>query len=1118
MEESMTMLKSNRIMCLLFAVAIIVLVLGQNSASAVSLDSQDNMTIDADNTARAIDNPEYEESKTVKKDSQRNVKNSPEEVTLSMEDVEADFGEVADMNVITTPVVDEGIISWYINEGIVGARNLSNSPASLPVDTTNYVPGTYTVEARYTGSLIHNTASTTALLKINPMDSYVDNVVTNFNDDNDIDVTLNMRGDEDIISYGNFYVYHGNELIKSLELEDEDVSFTIDKKYNNEVLTFEWVGDEYYRSCRTNYLVSVPKFRSNIYMAYPNGFQGSVISQPVTFYSDRLVNDGVLDVYVDGDLIEEYNVTGGVVVDFDLSEYSAGVYDVYLDYYGSDVYEDSSYATTLTVRQVNTTLYTYNVSAHKNDTVYLRAGVYNYVDDTSEGMIEFFLDGRSIKTGWVNSVTVNESYVIPDSLDFGEHELKVVYYGSNRYSGATGYAVLSVDRYANSLSVRNVSLSDVGRVVVNVREYSYNMSVDDGILDYYVDGELVGSVPVTGNITCIVLPEEYSGDNEYELLLCYHGSGKFEDASLNTSIHPTKTNTSTRLYTYTSTENKLNLTSYVYSANYANISEGSVEFYINDTMIGSSSVENNMANMIVDMDQYEDKTYQVKAVYTGSKIYRTSQNNTNINYKRNQKAVNIQTPGTINTKASNTITITVNLTDYDQNKLPIQTKINISILGNEHTIQTTNGTGTFTYTIPSDTPEGTYNITMTSQATKDYKEAKRTIKLNIIKEDPYITSQNTIRTIMGEKIQINATLNLNHEILRENIIAILKINNKTIYQGMFQNGEFQYKLTLNKKYTDEKYNITIISIENSQYHRAEKNIELQLSPRNTYITSHNIESKNGEQIIIDATIYDSLTRTPVKGTSKACIKINDVTLDNINVVNGHLVYSYNNDYSSKDYNIKIIYGRNKIYNNSTWNGTLTIKSSKLKIATHNIQTQAYKTINIKANILAENKLATGPIKTVVKINNKTIHEQNITNGKLSFNYTLPEEVGSGKYNLTIIAGDTRKYVGETNTVNLTVNKNYKQIITDNITATPQSKVKIRAKIVDIENNTVTVNTKVNIKINQQTITDMNVTDGIIDYDYTLPETLRQGTYNLLIQAGETSGYYHATTITHLKVE
>jgi hypothetical protein len=414
--------------------------------------------------------------------------------------------------------------------------------------------------------------------------------------------------------------------------------------------------------------------------------------------------------------------------------------------------------------------------------------------------------------------------------------------------------------------------------------------------------------------------------------------------------------------------------------------------------------------------------------------------------------------------------------------------------------------------------ETTSNITIEIPETKYYKNASRNIRLIVYKDSPYITSPNTINSNKYETIVINATLNLNRDVLVENITGIVKINGKTMYQGKFINGVLRYKLVLNDNYKNDEYNITIKSKETSKYHTAVKNITLTLNTRPTYIASKNIVSKNGEKIIINASIYDRITRKFVKGSSKACIKINEVTLENIVVNNGHLVYSYVNDYSAKNYSIKIIYGGNGIYNHSEWDGTLTITSSPLSIMTNNINANAYSDINIKANIMDGNNLAEGIIKTAIKINNKTIIESNITTGIIDLNYTLPDDLGSGTHNLTIIAGDTRKYTHNITTVELIVNKNYKHVESSDIVSAAGNTIKINARLLDLENNLITKKTPVNIKIGGESVATFDVVDGTIEYDYMLPESMEKGLYDIVIQAGETRGYYHATTNNVLTVE
>ncbi len=1124
------MFKSNKTMYCLLALAILILVVCSNSANAVSLNESNHTdsfeitqhTPDTNDDKVKVDTIEKSNKNLVKKNYNTNTKENYElqDISLSVEDIECDYGDVVDVNVLTTPEVDEGILTFYVNERLVGAKNLSNSAASYSLSTSTYRPGTYELLVSYSASLNYANNHTTSKLKINKVESEIRNVDMKFDYENNIQVKLNVEGKNgERLDFGTLNVYDNSELVKSVEIEDYDVEFTLDKKYNEEILTFEYVGDEYYSDVVINNLVYVKKSNINIYLPYLSAYQSTIINQSLTFYADGLVNDGRINVYIDGVFVDQLEVNSkNVNILIDTNNYVSGNYLVYIEYVDSDVYSSTSYQTTLNIKQIATTLYSYNITAHKNDIIELRAYVYNYIDETNQGIVEFLLDDESIKTVILNNNSISEHYIIPDNLDYGMHDIKVIYHGNQKYQDSQTDAILNIIKYSNSLTLKNYTLDDNGNIVLNIKSYSYNNTVDDGEIELYVGDKLVSSFNVTDNITSVVLPDEYSANNEYNIKIIYRNSTKYDDANLTTIITPEKYNTTIRISNYVNKENVLNITSYVYSTRYSDINEGVVNFYINDVLIDRQDVKNNSANLLYSMEDMEEKNYTIKTEYIGTRLYNNSENSTNISFRMSRKTLYITTNSSIKTTPGKTIVVSAKLTDFEGNPINLSTNATIKILNETYEKEFVNGTLYYEHYIDKNIKEQVSNITIEVPETKHYRNTTRTIRLTIAKNSPYITSANIIRSNKYDTVYINASLVYDKEIVEENITGVVKINNKTVYQGKFINGILEYKLALNDKYRDDSYNVTIKSRETSSFHSAEKTIQLLLNTRNTYITSQNIVSKNGERIIIEANIYDYITRDLVKGTSKACIKINEVTLENLNVTNGRLLYSYINDYSAKNYSITIIYGENGIYNSSRWEGTLTIEASPLKIITNNINAPAYSTINIKARVLDSGKVADGIIKTAIKINNKTIIEENITGGIIDFNYKLPDEIGSGKYNLTIIVGDSRKYIHDISTVDLIVKRNYKHIQTNNITAKTNDVIKIKADILDMENHLINKTTKVNIKLGGISIADMNVSDGKIEYDYQLPENLKSGLYDLLIQAGETGGYYHATTNNILKVE
>ena len=339
------MLKSNKIMYCLLALAILVLIIGSNSANAASLD-ENNQTDSFEqrhaNNEANID--KIEEKNIVDKTKTKNIiktndkkrskgDNELKDITLTVENIECDYGNVADINVVTTPEVDEGVLSFYINERLVSAKNLSNSAASYSLRTDSYVPGTYELLVSYSASLNYANNQTTSTLKINKVESEIKNINMHFNSENNIVVNLNIVGkNQEDLDFGTLNVYGDKEKIASIEIEDYDVEFTLDKKYNEEILRLEYIGDEYYSDALLNKLIYVEKSNLNIYLPYLSAYKSSIINQRLNFYSEKLVNDGRINVYVDEVFVDQIEVSDeNVDVVIDTNNYLVGNYSVYIE-------------------------------------------------------------------------------------------------------------------------------------------------------------------------------------------------------------------------------------------------------------------------------------------------------------------------------------------------------------------------------------------------------------------------------------------------------------------------------------------------------------------------------------------------------------------------------------------------------------------------------------------------------------------------------------------------------------------------------------------------------------------------------------------------------------------
>lgn len=1128
------LMKSNQIMLCLFILAFFVLILGPYTTSAANatehstgivkenFQKENTAKIETPKKIQSVKTNQTSQTSITKKTQSKEVKKSPqlEPIELYTEDVECNYGDVVELSVTTQPEgVDDGIITWFIDEDVVGVRNLSRTSGNYELDTSDYEPGVHEILVDYGVSNTYDNANARSTLTINKIETSITNLQYEFNDENKIKVNYNIEANDEYLDFGKLNVYYEDSPISTQNISSENPSLIIDSIYNEEILTFEYVGNRYYANVTSEELLYLDKLDLSIYLPYMTGYQSSQINQTVTFNTNRMINDGRLGLYIDGVLINQYDVSSkNLTLSVNLENFEVGSYPVYIEYTGSKVYQDAGYLTTLKVNEIKTTLYTYNITAHKNEEITIRSYVYNYVGETDEGLLEFFLDDESIETRIVNNSRTNITYLIPNAISYGQHQIRVVYYGTQKYSPSEATAVLDVVKYQNTISIRNYTLNDEGQIVLNVNSYSYNQTVDSGEIRYYVNGSYVSTVNVTSNNTQITLPPEYEAGNDYEIRLEYSNSDKFNDSTLTNTISPDKIETSIRIYKNVNNKNILNITTYVYAGNYQQLNEGIVEFYLNNTLIDRANVKNNTANITYNMTGKIDSIYEIKTLYVGTKVYENSQNTTTLDYITHKDPIYIRTNSTINALPGDDIQINATITDYEENIIGDDFEAQIIINNEEINTTIHNGRLSFNHTLTDQMPEGNYDIVIQIPETTYYTSTNKTVKLTITKDATYITATNKITATKGETITVNATLNSNGEKINENIMAIVKIGNKTIYQGYFINGTLKYKIKTSDKYTNDSYLLTIKSKESRQYREAIKTINLTLEQRKTYIVSKDIYTKSGNKIIIQATVYDLLTRKAVNSTSEACIKVNNVTIKNMQISNGKILHAYINNYSSEKYNLTIKFGGNDIYESSQWDGNIYLNKTEIKITTNNINTKSHKTINIKANLYENNKLATGEINAIIKINDITISSQTVTDGKINCNYTLPDHIGSGTYTITIKTGETGKYYNASTNAKLIVTKNYKYINTTNIKTKVNETINIKAQLLDEEGKLINKTTGCCVKIDGITIENLNVTDGLINFNYTLPENMKAGNYTMLFKAAESTGYMHATKTVVLEVE
>ena len=143
----------------------------------------------------------------------------------------------------------------------------------------------------------------------------------------------------------------------------------------------------------------------------------------------------------------------------------------------------------------------------------------------------------------------------------------------------------------------------------------------------------------------------------------------------------------------------------------------------------------------------------------------------------------------------------------------------------------------------------------------------------------------------------------------------------------------------------------------------------------------------------------------------------------------------------------------------------------------------------------------------IKINNKTIDHIQSTNGHIVYRYY--NELAAKDYNITIKMGNTSIYEESQWNGVLTNTRRPIKIEAQNIHAKSNTTITIKAKF--IENDKI-INTTlpVAIKINENTITRLNVRNGTLNYEYKLPDDFNNKVYNITIVNGATDEYENQT--------
>ncbi len=355
-------------------------------------------------------------------------------------------------------------------------------------------------------------------------------------------------------------------------------------------------------------------------------------------------------------------------------------------------------------------------------------------------------------------------------------------------------------------------------------------------------------------------------------------------------------------------------------------------------------------------------------------------------------------------------------------------------------------------------------------------------------------------------------------------------NNTLIGNTTVTNGVANYQYIFNKA-----GNYNIISVYNSaMYNSINKTVQFTITKTDTKLVVNPINGTVQNTITLQANITDKYNNKVTYG--KVVFKINGTTIKDIHgnviyapVINGIATLQYIIPYNLAKDNLTIqaIYsGTYDTYNPSKNNNTINVtkRTVNINLIIPNNPAKATDTITFMTLIHDSNGTIINNGQVIFKFNGKTIKDNNgntikvnVTNGQALLKYTIPNGISAHKYNITAVYSNKDYNRTETNST-LTTQKINTTITLQPTNTTRYSNTTPLTGIIKDTNGNLMVGThKIAVKLNGKSIGTYTTTNGIINTNITIPNTLKNTNYTITVKIGDTNGYYQTNSTTTLKI-
>ncbi|MDO5851103.1 MAG: Ig-like domain repeat protein [Methanobacteriaceae archaeon] len=1033
------------------------------------------------------------------------------EVTVS--DIKALQGSNTNLTATVTnnkEIINGGNLVFYIDDNLVGKTIVVNGTGKINYQIpNNFEVQDHVIKVNYEGDEYNNPSTNIGILTIQgKIKTFM--VVKNITALPETNVTLELylidKSNRPVTTGKVEFKLNNNTIVKDLIVQDGMVLYEyalpIGYTEGTYTLTGVYVENSLYYGVTSIANLTIEKQIDTIV-----NIENSVgkvndtikITATVTDLNNNPLNTGSVDLFIENQKIATINVINGTVIyDYTITQ-AIGEYVLRANYNGNSLYKsnfDTALLKVVTSYETNTIVNSFEALSGSNVT--FKALIFDIVNNpVMTGNVMFKLDGNVIGTTIVNDGVALIGYSIPEETPSGNHNITVEYVGNEDYEPSTGGGILIIStKIASKSNISNI----IDKAGETIELKAYFTDINDNLLQtgkvaFKINGVTLDGIVIINNGWAIkeyTIPSDYSS-KDYIITAVFGGNGNYEATSCNGILTVDKLNTSINIGNIISnTGDVKTITALITASDIKIVNMGIVVFKINGNTIGNATVIEGMATYKYTIPQnYSIKNYTITGIYGENNRYHSSQNNATLTVqeKIETKIIMDNYIGKLN----DTIKITATVTDLNNNLLNTGS-VDLFIENQKiATINVTNGTVTYNYTITQ--PIGGYTVIANYTENKVYKSSSNESLLKVVSSYKTNTSVNSVEALSGTNVTFKAEV---YDIINNPVLTgqvSFKLNGQTIGQSIVINGTASIRYSIPEETSSGNYTILAIYIKNNDYESSNNTGILTITDKiGSKVEVFDSVSKAGKTVILKAYFTD-INDNPLQ-TGKVAFKINGITLDGTVIINNGWAikeYTIPSDYSSKDYIITAVFGGNGNYEATSGNGILTISKTSVNISKDHIVATPGDTIVITATLTSEdNKIINEGI-VVFKLNGKTIGNATVINGMATYRYTIPENYATKDYTITKVFTQSENY-GEAR-VNATLTLKHTPT---SIKISPEIAVKGDTIIIigniTSENGNVINEGKAVIKVNNKTVaTNLVVQNGIVQTVYKVPSNLNNVT-------------------------